>query len=249
MSAKEKTQKDLDNKTDFSHQAYCLVGDRCSAMDFLTKEIQNTFEMTLNGHPDFYLKEYDHLKLRDEDRSSDYNVVREEIVIPSQNRPVVAPFKIIAIVANSINENAQNALLKLLEEMPSLSKIFIILPSVSRLLPTIKSRIITINVPLGEEKEEEGKNLSVKIFLSGTIADRLALAAKILDDYKKEKITKGQMVDFFRRLEREVLKKNSAKKLDQNMIYNLKAVDLCRSFAEDQSPSYKALLEYLAIVL
>ena len=67
--------------------------------------------------------------------------------------------KIIVISAVKFRDEAQNALLKILEEPPRNTIFFLVAPSITLLLPTIRSRLMVQNL-LGEKKRERtGLNL------------------------------------------------------------------------------------------
>lgn len=57
--------------------------------------------------------------------------------------------------ADTMNANAQNALLKLLEEPPSYAYFFLLASNPMALLPTIRSRLALINLPPAEPQQEE----------------------------------------------------------------------------------------------
>lgn len=69
------------------------------------------------------------------------DVVRHFVIEPASNRPMVAPRRVFILRdAERMNEAAQNALLKTLEEPPGSACLVLISASGERLLPTIRSR-------------------------------------------------------------------------------------------------------------
>src|SRR3989338_4369533 len=60
--------------------------------------------------------------------------------------PVAGEHKVIIIAANRAYREAQNALLKLFEEPPEGTYLFLILPTLGGLLPTLRSRVQELHV-------------------------------------------------------------------------------------------------------
>ena len=84
------------------------------------------------------------------------NVVRDEIIPKVHLRPDSGHICVIIDEADKMNENAQNALLKTLEEAPEYAVFFLITDKPGSLLPTIRSRCVTMRfAPLPKEDVEE----------------------------------------------------------------------------------------------
>ncbi len=100
--------------------------------------------------------------------------------------PGKAKIKRVAVIhaAELMGTEAQNALLKALEEPPDDSVLILVSPQPQNLLPTIRSRVQTMNLPspAGTAPEAEAVRL-VKQVLAGTSYDRLLL----VDGLSKQK--------------------------------------------------------------
>ena len=68
--------------------------------------------------------------------------------------------KIIVIAATKFGEEAQNALLKILEEPPKNTVFFLITPFINALLPTIRSRLVVQNLCVRKPRYRTGLNLA-----------------------------------------------------------------------------------------
>ena len=68
-----------------------------------------------------------------------------ELIAGSNLRPAEGSLQNFVIVARSINNEAQNALLKLLEEPPAQTVFHLVLPSANLLLPTVLSRLCEVD--------------------------------------------------------------------------------------------------------
>lgn len=190
---------------DFAHHAYCLLGDKQIVLDMLHSELEEKLNFVCVGNPDYWFAEYDKLNMKDGTRE----VVRDEILSQAMLRPIAGENRVMVISANYVNDNVQNALLKFFEEpIPGL-KVFLILPNDNHLLPTVKSRLITLVVE-GESEQEE-KLLDEVKFLKGQIYTRMEIASAITKALSDEEVNRGDVVAFFRRLEKkafELYKKN-----------------------------------------
>lgn len=90
-------------------------------------------------------------------------------------RPVDASHRVFVVQFVTITHEAQNALLKLLEEPPETSRFILITPRADRLLPTVVSRL-----QVRDDAGEEAKNEVFAAWLAASYADRIAeIAARI----------------------------------------------------------------------
>ena len=103
--------------------------------------------------------------------------------------------KIIVLMAYSFRHEAQNFLLKLLEEPPKNIKFLIVVPSKNLLLPTIKSRLIC-------EKRKRKKE-EVKLNLELEKLDLKALYELLKEN---ENLDKNSLSEFIIKLSKESLK-------------------------------------------
>ncbi len=113
---------------ELSHHAYLLIGNKefSSLIEYLKSKI------AIHGNPDFFERSYASLGIDD----------AREIKTLAGTRPILeGGKKIFVLQVNAITVEAQNALLKLLEEPPAYAHFFIIVPSAHLLLPTVKSRM------------------------------------------------------------------------------------------------------------
>jgi DNA polymerase III delta prime subunit len=239
------SNKKTDSKfvCDFSHHAYCLVGERQTILDELHNQLSERLNFSVVGNPDYWLGEYDKLNMKDGEKE----VVRDEILSQALLRPVGGKNRVMIICANSINENVQNSLLKFFEEPVEGLKIFLILPSASRLLSTIKSRLLILEI--GEAVLNEKDFLDADKFLAGGIAKRLEMSATIIKALSDEDIVKNDIISFLHQVQKKWADKLNKKKMTAEDAYIFKEIEKCCSYVGDQSPSIKVLLEYLAIVL
>ena len=145
--------------------------------------------------------------------------------------------KIFIVAFRAITVEAQNALLKVLEEPTEDSHFFLVVPRAEVLLPTVRSRVVVVSHQAGEADRPEEKE--AKKFLKASVGERLAQIKVMLDEKDKSK-----MVPFVQALERILAKdgltKNAAK---------LAEIVAVEQYLNDRGASMKLLLEHVALVV
>lgn len=219
-----------------NHHAYCLVGNDSTRLQ-LTSLLREKDSIFATGNADFFDKKYDTFTIDD----------ARELKEQSGIKPIADGIKKIFILSmNGITVEAQNALLKLLEEPAEYSHFFLITPSAHLLLPTVKSRLLFIQ--LDKEKGNENSNIATldeaRKFLKSNTKSRLEFIKSLLDDISKEKQNKQDAIDFLNDVEQVTYEDVGIKK-GKRM---LETIDMARKYANDRAPSLKMLLESVALV-
>ena len=223
------------------HHAYCLEGRRENILNILLKFLEDGLKFGVKGNPDFYSGDFDTLGI-EEGRT----------INQMQSRRAVSSLRRIFIIsANFITKEAQNSLLKMFEEPSGGAVFFLIIPSASILLPTLRSRMMIVNL---NHIESSNNSLStalfdIKKFIKSPIAERLAMVKKIADKIADEEVSRSIAVDFLNNLEREILDKSTSADAKRNNLYVFNEIDKCRNYAGDRSPSIKILLEHIALIM
>lgn len=70
-----------------------------------------------------------------------------QLIAAAAQRPVAGPQHSFVVVAAELTNEAQNALLKLLEDPPPGAVFYLVVPSLDRLLPTVHSRLALVSAP------------------------------------------------------------------------------------------------------
>lgn len=223
------------------HHAYCLEGRRENILNELLKFLENDLKFVVKGNPDFYSANFDTLGI-DEGRA---------INEMQSRRAVFSPRRIFIISANFITKETQNSLLKMFEEPSGGAVFFLIIPSASILLPTLRSRMMIVNLNHIENSEDASETtfFDAKKFIKSAIAERLVMVKKIADKIANEEISRAVAADFLNALEREVLNESASSdaKMKNSFIFN--EINKCRNYAGDRAPSVKMLLEHIALIL
>lgn len=225
------------NLMNLSHHAYCLIGGD-SVHEELLATLKNNHKISAAGNADFFDRRYTSFTIAD----------ARELKSQAESRPISSSGRRIFILTmNGIIAEAQNALLKLLEEPNERSHFFLIIPSAHLLLPTVKSRLLFIG---DKDVASRGYNKDViaqaKEFIAMPLAKRLDFIKSFMEEITKEKRPKQDAVDLLKALEQIVYEKGVKEKSN---IPKLEAVLLAEKYATDRAPSLKMLLEYVALNL
>ncbi len=186
--------------------------------DILLREI--SFET--KGNPDFLL-------LEEESFSIEGARMLERWAI---GKPLLGGSKVCVVISRSINFEAQNAMLKTLEEPKEGTYFFLVLESIGSILPTLLSRVEILD--LLDKKEVSTK---AQKFLEGSMAERLSVVRSLHKNADKSKIK-----DFIAGLE-DLASENSLNFSQKNSILKAKIYSMQRG------ASQKMLLEWICSVL
>lgn len=232
--------KNLLFQKDNLHHAYLITGDMVKNFDALQVVIRKIIGAELSSYPDYFLL-----------KTPSFVVSDSEIIVEKQKtKSFDGGLRFFVVVTGSITDEAQNKLLKVLEEPISGNHFFLLCESPEILLPTLRSRLAHI----------EGERM-------GT-SDLEPFAQKFIDS---EVTTRIQMIDKFIKEEEDdsekLLRQKTKNVLDQIEILISKQIlslegegqirtanfltELIRikGYLNDSAPSPRLILEYVAFIL
>ena len=198
-----------------------------AAKAWLKKELG----MRLENNPDISVLAFGLLSVED---------VRRVVESASQ-APFFGDTKAIVIAASRVYHEAQNALLKLFEEPPRGTHLFLILPTLGSLLPTLRSRVqvLTVDSPRAKVPEE------AEIFIGATKEKRSALIKKLTSGRDEEERRENREEALAIVTGIEALAAKDVEKYRQL----LDELQVLRGHLHDRSAPVKMILEHLAIVV
>lgn len=155
--------------------------------------------------------------IRDEKKKTDVigiDEIRQQIISTMYERPYNGDHKIYIIDdADKMNIQAQNAILKTLEEPPGYAVLILITTNVTRLLPTIISRCIVLNMRPVEDKQikqylrERGRLLESDIDIITAMASGNVGKARLISEDNDFNVFLNQIVDILVNLPKTDYKK------------------------------------------
>ncbi len=216
------------------HHAYLVPGDLMVNEPLVISFVEEVLKGSVIGNPDYYGRMFETLSV-EESRE-----LKEDAYI----RPLGAR-RVFVIGAKILTAQAQNALLKILEEPPQGLHFFLLVPNADLVLPTIRSRMQIISMPHVSDTE------AAMQFLALTPANRLDKLKKLLGTISDTK-DRSHAVDFLGGLEQALAARirlaASGGVPSQALQETLEAVMLAKRHISDPGASPKILLEYVALI-
>lgn len=210
----------------FPHHAYCLLGKPEENLPMLFEFLKGE-GIVQEANPDFILIKEDSLAI------GTVRSIHEKVSYNSQS----GNKKIVIICVRAIRSEAGNAFLKLAEEPPKDTHIFLLIDSREKMLPTLQSRFFFIDC-----REKSDLSLAKK-FLELSTPLRLDYVKKLVEDIKDEKKEKKHAVELFD----SVLSVLAKEKNPKNARALSRVVEM-REFLETPGASLKMLLESLCFL-
>lgn len=161
-------------------------------------------------------------------------------------RPVAGGKKISIIGLKFMNREAEQALLKIVEEPQAGTHFFFIVPSSSVISETLLSRVHVVKVS-ANSIGQKGQN-----FLSLKPAQRIDMISEFIED-NKENNGSGFMrfgaIELINELEKILHEKLKSDKNNKDTQLSLKELALMRKFLQTPGASVKMILEHIALVI
>lgn len=206
------------------HHAYLIEG----SIDTVLSDLEGFFQsigFSINNNPDYIKRTSENFSI---------NEVRE--VIERDTRGKLGEKKIFVLGGVSFTREAQNGLLKILEEPQKGSYFFIITTRSFALLPTLKSRLYQINYTQSDNTEEK----DAKKFLDMSVPERL----KHIQKFTEENDRDGAYT-FLRALE----KVSNEKIKGEEKYISLSEIIKMADYIKDTSSSVKMILEHISVFI
>jgi DNA polymerase III delta prime subunit len=220
-----------------AHHAYVYAGGRAEGIEASLRYAETHLDLSRQGNPDLTVFEYGLFSVDDARRVGEY----------AAQAPTKGEQKAIVLAVGRLFHEAQNALLKLFEEPPSGTTLFLIVPAEGILLPTLRSRLSTFEHETPTLPEE------VQAFLAADSAEREKTIAKLLLRLKSDKEEEKQAarLDAIRLVEGIMLVAYEAKKNTDTEELDLLLRDLDRflPILHERAAPYKLIFEHLLLVL
>lgn len=207
------------------HHSYCIEGERQATIGALTSFLEQDVNISRQGNPDYWHAEFETFGIEES------RTLKER----QMGKSLSGGKKVFVVAFDFITIEAQNALLKVLEEPSEGTHIFLIVPTAEILLPTVRSRLFTVR-----HAEKERDQTQVKKFLGARRPERLEMIKRFVDDKDK-----SGTLRFLEQLEVECARALTSKEGAQAC----ETVLAMKGYMYDRSASVKMILEHLATVL
>ncbi len=214
------------------HHAYVVAGDIEDGILRATEFVKTELKVSIPRNPDVIVLRYGLLSVEDARRVGE---------VASQ-KAITGDSKVIIIAASRMYHEAQNALLKVFEEPPEGTYLFLIIPTVGSLLPTLRSRVAILR---GDTNNKKVPTL-VKDFLAMNKEKRSAYIQKLAtgkdeDDRRANRDTALLLLDGIEDLAYADGVEKHWKLLSD--------IGLLRSYLHDRSAPVRMILEHVSLTL
>lgn len=201
------------------------------SLAFVEKELS----LPISGNPDVAVMRYGLLSVDDAREIGDF----------ARQAPVTGEKKAIVLSAGRFFHEAQNALLKLFEEPPEGTYLFLVVPSEGNILPTLRSRL----QPLPGSRESGESEIATE-FLEATKAGKQKVIDRILDRMKSDKDEEKRLARIDARLLVEgLLRAAYEKERTPEMVAYLEDLSAFVPILHESSAPLKPIFEHLMITL
>jgi DNA polymerase III delta prime subunit len=212
------------------HHAYVVAAAQEKGLAAVLLWIEREMGLATRGNPDVMVLTHGFFSVEDARRVQEL----------AMQAPVHGDTKAIVIAAEQAYHESQNALLKLFEEPPRGTHLFLIVPTIATLLPTLRSRVQVLSVGVQDRVESP----LVAEFLSATPEKRSALIKRLTTgrDDEERRARRIETLELVNGIE-HVAAENPRKHLAL-----LEELQTLRGFLHDRSAPVKLVLEHLALV-
>jgi len=195
--------------------------------NFVFEILEKDLNFNVKANPDFSITEQESFGIDD----------ARDLIKWVIGKPLLSEIKVSLIILKSISLEAQNALLKVLEEPPMGTYIFINLESLGGILPTFISRVKILDLPKLSKGVLNDVGSEAQKFLRSDVKNKLAMIRAL--SKKEDKI---EMQELIKNLE-TVAYQNNFRSRDLSQMLTAKI------FASTRGSSPKMILEWLSAVL
>lgn len=217
------------------HHAYVLERETEQGVAEVYALVARELGLEARANPDVITLRYGLLSVED---------ARQIITLVSQ-APVQGDAKVLVIAAERMYHEAQNALLKVFEEPPPGTYLFLILPTLGGLLPTLRSRVQTLVDPAGGRTTQGIPEIATQ-FMKSTKEKRSALIKRLSSgkDEEERRAYREEAIVLINGIERTLRSQGLMAHAE-----TLREIAVLRPYLYDRSAPVKQILEHLSLVV
>ncbi len=217
----------------FTGNTYLVRGDESSIPE-LTRILRDE-GIRIEGNSDVYMRTYPHFGI-DEAR---------ELTARAYGKSMTGSRRVFIAIFPIITAEAQNALLKTLEEPPSDALFLLITPSPMTLLPTLRSRAQMLDLGVSDASVVDTAK-----FLKAKVRERIDMLKPLLEKNDDDRRDIGNIIMFLSSVERRLAEmRHSSEESTSARRAGLESVYRARMYAGDKGSLLKPLLEQVALLV
>jgi DNA polymerase III delta prime subunit len=216
------------------YQAFVIEAEAEKGIEVAHAWVEKNLHMKAGDNPDVVTARYGLFSVED----------ARKVAELASGAPFVGEHKVVIIAASRAYHEAQNALLKLFEEPPRETYLFLILPSLGGLLPTLRSRVHILSYA------STGRNISDATvqFVKASKEKRTALIKRLTSgkDEDQRRENREEAIQIVNDIEMLAYEKRGG---GAGVVALLQDLAVLRGHLYDRSAPVRMILEHIAIVL
>lgn len=220
------------------HHAFVIEAEAEEGIAIAQAWVEKELGMKVESNPDIVVMRYGLFSVDDARRVAEL----------ASGAAFAGEHKVVIIAASRAYHEAQNALLKVFEEPPTGTRLFLILPSLGGLLPTLRSRVQILG------KEAEGRSSKQEIpkaaeeFMKATKEKRTALIKKLTSgkDDEERRENRDEVIAIVNGIEAVAYAKSELGGPTAKLLSDIATL---RMHLYDRSAPVKMILEHLSLVI
>lgn len=221
------------------HHAFVIEAEAEEGIAVAQAWAEKELGMKVKGNPDIVVMRYGLLSVEEARQVSEL----------AAGAAFAGEHRIIIIAASRAYHEAQNSLLKIFEEPPKGTYLFLILPSLGGLLPTLRSRVHVLeNGATGRQKTHVPE--AAQQFLKATREKRSALIKKLTSgkDEEERRENREEAIAIINGIEAAAYAAMQ-KKDDAVVITLLSDIAALRGHLYDRSAPVRMILEHMSLII
>ncbi|MHB8660922.1 MAG: hypothetical protein ACYC75_03260 [Minisyncoccota bacterium] len=216
------------------HHAFVVEAEAEGGIEAVQAWAERELGVKTAGNPDVVVLRYGLFSVEDARRVSEL----------AAGAPFAGSHKVVIIAAGRAYHEAQNALLKIFEEPPIRTYLFLVLPTLGGLLPTLRSRVTTLETRAVERRAEIPD--ITRVFIKASKEKRSALIKKLASgaDEEERREHRDEAIALVNGVEVALLRQG----LEGNAA-TLSDIATLRDYFYDRSAPVRMILEHLSLVI
>lgn len=223
-----------------NHHAFVIEAEVEEGIATAQAWVEKELGMKMAGNPDVVVMQYGLLSVDDARRVAEL----------ASGAPFAGTTKAVIISASRAYHEAQNALLKVFEEPPAGTFLFLILPSLGGLLPTLRSRVQELEnkeLRIKNKGKDKGENPAEK-FIKADKEERSAMIKKLTSGKTEEekRELRDEAIAIVNGIEAAAYAKSELGGPTAKLLSDIAEL---RVHLYDRSAPVKMILEHLSLVI
>ncbi|MFZ2720183.1 MAG: hypothetical protein WAZ27_04935 [Minisyncoccia bacterium] len=221
------------------HHSFIIEAEAERGIEAAEAWVEHELQIKTKGNPDVVVLRYGLFSVTDARRVSEL----------AAGASFTGEYKVLIISASRAYHEAQNALLKLLEEPPPRTYIFFILPTFGGLLPTFRSRVHILDIHVGRTTSNISE--AAELFIKASREKRSAIIKKLTNgkDEEARREQRDEAIALINGIEQAAYAKRSQTSLKGERTALLSDIAVVRGNLYDRSAPVRMILEHLSLVI